>query len=113
MRVAIVGSRTLIDKEEVFKIIKENLNKDDTIVSGGAKGIDTLAEQYAVENNIPVTIFKPNWELYGKVAGLIRNRTIVDNCDKIIAIKTISSKGTEHTIKLAKSKGLEVLVFII
>lgn len=56
MKLAIIGSRSLTNiniDEEVDKL------NPTTIVSGGAKGIDTLAEDYAKRHNLPLIVFKP------------------------------------------------------
>ena len=82
-----------------------------TIVSGGAKGADTLAEKFADEFNFEKLIFKPDWDLYGKRAGFVRNAKIVDNCDVLFAFQINKSKGTQHSIDLAKEKSKEVYVF--
>ena len=81
------------------------------IVSGGAKGADTLAEKFADEYNLEKLIFKPDWDLCGKRAGFIRNAKIVDNCDVLFAFQINKSKGTQHSIDLAKEKNKEVYVF--
>jgi hypothetical protein len=111
--IAIVGSRSITDKEFVFSTIDcylSNLNKDEiVIVSGGAVGIDSLAMLYAAEHNIKTEIFKPDWEKYGKSAGFIRNQQIVDRADYLLAITT-GSKGTADTIKKAEKKGIVIKV---
>jgi hypothetical protein len=111
--IAIVGSRSITDKEFVFSTIDHylsNLNKDEiVIVSGGAVGIDSLAMLYAAEHNIKTEIFKPDWEKYGKSAGFIRNQQIVDRADYLLAITT-GSKGTANTIKKAEKKGITIKV---
>ena len=81
MKVAIIGSRSL--SIDISKYIPAGTTE---IISGGAKGIDALAEKYADENNIPKLIINPEYEKYGKVAPLKRNKTIVENADMVIAI---------------------------
>ena len=71
MKIAIVGSRN-IDSVNM----KEYLVKCDEIISGGAKGIDSLAAKYANENNIKLTEFLPEYNIYGKAAPIIRNKKI-------------------------------------
>ena len=81
MKVAVVGSRHL--ELDIERYIPKEISM---LVSGGAKGIDTLAEKYADKNNIPKLIIKPEYEKYGKSATLRRNKTIVENADIVIAI---------------------------
>jgi hypothetical protein len=111
MKLAIVGSRTFNDYEMVKTALKDLAITE--IVSGGAKGADTLAEQYAAENNIPVKVFKPDWAKYGRGAGPVRNKQIVEYADKVIAFWDGESRGTKSSIDLAEKQGklLEVKSF--
>lgn len=105
MKIAIVGSRTLsktIHYKEIEKILDEILPKDIEIVSGGAVGVDTNAAFYARKNRIKLVVFLPDWDNNGKAAGFIRNKAIVNYCDELIAFHDGESKGTLHSIELAK-----------
>ncbi len=106
MRVAIVGGRDFDDYvllRNYGNILTEKLPRPHiVIVSGGAKGADTLAEQFAREHRYDSQIFPAEWGKYGKSAGFIRNQTIVDNCDMVLAFWNGISKGTQDTIEKAK-----------
>lgn len=102
--VAIIGSRDFKDYEKLkitipFIIPIKDIEK---IVSGGARGADKLAELFAKENKIPIEIYKAEWENYGKSAGMIRNKEIINNCDMVIAFWDGESKGTKNSLKYAK-----------
>jgi len=99
MKVAIVGSRGFNDMELLRATLEEFRGQITLIVSGGAKGADTLGEQYAKENGIPTLIFKPDWEKHGKAAGFIRNKDIVENADTVVAMWDGASHGTENSIQ--------------
>ena len=101
MKVAIIGSRDFNDYALVQKTLDPVKEKITLIVSGGAKGADSLGDKYAKENGIPTQIFIPDWETNGKSAGYIRNRDIVSNSDIVIAFWDGQSKGTQHSFKLA------------
>jgi len=103
MKFAIVGSRTFENYDLVKKTLKDLEITE--IVSGGAKGADSLAEKYAKENNIPTKIFKPDWEKFGRAAGMIRNKHIIDYSEKVIAFWDGISKGTKNSIDHAKKQG--------
>lgn len=75
MKIAVVGSKNL--KLDISKYIPEETS---TIISGGARGIDSLAEIYADNTNIPKLIIKPEYDKYGKAAPLKRNRAVTDCC---------------------------------
>jgi hypothetical protein len=72
------------------------------LVSGAAKGADSLGEKWAIENQITTLIFPANWKKYGKQAGFIRNVDIIKNCDYVIAFWDNKSKGTKHSISLCE-----------
>ena len=59
--------------------------KIDTIVSGGAFGADALAEHYAKWKRLKYKIHRPDWKKYGKLAGFIRNKLIINDCDILVA----------------------------
>lgn len=100
MILAIVGSRGFND----YKLLSDHvrLYKPSLIVSGGARGADKLAEQYAKEHNIEMLIIKPEWDLYGNEAGFRRNIDIINHADSVIAFWDGESKGTKHSISIAK-----------
>lgn len=106
MRLAIVGSRTLNEWRKSFVFILECIELENItmIVSGGAKGADTIAEAFADYHNIKKDIYRAHWNTYGKRAGYLRNVDIVENSDKVIAFWNGTSKGTNHTINLAKKQ---------
>lgn len=80
------------------------------IVSGGAKGADSLSERWARENRIELLIFLPEWDKYGKKAGYLRNEDIIKNSDAVVACWNGESKGTKHSIDLVKKYGKSCLV---
>lgn len=108
MRVAIVGSRDL--SVDIEKYIPENTTE---IVSGGARGIDTLAERWADQHNIPKLILKPDYDKYGRSAPIRRNETIVSAADMVVAIWDGKSRGTKFTIDYAKKCGIPVEIVLI
>ena len=112
-KLAVVGSRYFKDyllfTTKLDEWIKIN-GKPEYIVSGGATGADRFAEVYAKNHNIPTIIFKPDWNKYGKAAGMIRNNDIVNNCTHLIAFPSRTGKGTQDSISKAEkmSKPIEV-----
>ncbi len=114
MKLAIVGSRKFSDYEAFKKIINENFHDGfDTIISGGAKGVDTLAEIYAHKYNIPIVVLKPDYKKYHskpKYAPLARNKIIAEQCDKMIAFIYDDSNGTKYTIQCAYDFSKPVII---
>lgn len=119
MNIAVVGSREFNDEEFIWnkleQLFEEHdlIKKDITIISGGAYGVDSIAEEYADNNNIDKIIFPADWGAYGKQAGFIRNYKIVDNSDMIIAFWDGISRGTAHTIEVAKNRDVPIQIISV
>lgn len=109
MKLMIAGSRN-ITSFDISPYIPKNVN---LIISGGARGIDTIAEEYADKHKISKLIIRPRYDLYGKCAPLIRNDIMVNMCDKVLAFWDGKSGGTKHTIEYAKNKEKEIEIIII
>ena len=98
MKLLIVGSRSITDFD-----LSTYISADvDTIISGGANGIDSLAEQYADMHNLSKYILRPRYNLYGRAAPLKRNQQMVDMADAVLIIWDGLSKGTQYTLKYTK-----------
>ena len=122
LRVIIAGSRDFSDYELLKKstieiITKKTMLPDLTrIISGGARGADTLGERFANEMGLEISRFIPDWDGLGKRAGYVRNAEMAkfavedDNYGMLIAFWDGQSRGTKHMIDLAKRYGLEVHV---
>ena len=108
MKLLIAGSRRIND----FNLSKCIPDGVDLIISGGAKGIDTLAEQYADENGIQKLIIRPNYEKYGRVAPIKRNEEMIELCDTVLAVWDGKSKGTAYTLNYSRKKGRKIIEII-
>lgn len=109
MKLLIAGLRSITD----FDLSPYIGDDVDTILSGGAKGIDTIAEEYADSHGIEKTIIKPQYDRYGKGAPMVRNKELVNLCDKALIIWDGVSKGTKFTADFAKKMNKEVTIIII
>ena len=112
MRLIIAGGRDFNDYsllcDEVSQFIgKEN---DVTIISGLARGADTLGCKYASENSYNVEGFAAEWHIHGRSAGIRRNKYMAKHADHLIAFWDGKSRGTMHMIDFAHSLGLKVKV---
>ena len=106
MKLMIAGSRCIHDFDLSVHI------PDDTelIITGGAQGVDTLAEQYADKHKISKLIVRPRYEVYGRAAPILRNQQMVEIADVVLVIWDGQSKGTKSTIQYAKKLQKELIV---
>jgi hypothetical protein len=107
MQLAIIGGRDFSDFELMKKHLEEikgDLNmKISAVISGGAKGADSLGKKWADENNVETLIFKAEWQIYGRGAGPVRNRKIIYHADFVIAFWDGESRGTANSINICKN----------
>ena len=82
------------------------------IVSGTARGVDQLGEEYAKRNDLAVKKFPADWDRFGKSAGYKRNKQMAEYANALVAFWDGRSRGTKHMIDLAKAAGLSVSVII-
>ena len=106
MKLMIAGSRGITD----FDLSPYISGDVDTIISGGACGIDGLAEQYADLHRLSKYIMRPRYDLYGRAAPLKRNEEMVDMADAVLIVWDGQSKGTQYTLKYAKKRNKPVTV---
>jgi len=109
MKVAVIGSRGLYVLD-LRKYLPENTTE---IVTGGAKGTDTCAGNYAVANGIKLTVFYPEYEKYGKAAPLKRNIDIMEYADLVLAFWDGKSNGTKFVIDNCKRKDIPIKIFLV
>jgi len=106
MKIAIIGSRDFNDytlfKLKCLKLLSQSDISKITIISGGARGTDRMAERYAREMGIPLKVINAEWDILGKKAGMIRNEEVLLLCTHVIAFWDGSSPGTRHVIIKAK-----------
>jgi hypothetical protein len=104
MKLAIVGSRTFNDYKMLVSFIRDNydVEKITHIVSGGARGADSLGERFAADYGKEKIIFPAEWKKYGKKAGFKRNVDIIRTCDECVCFWDGISHGTKHDIELCE-----------
>lgn len=114
--VIVAGSRSIDQYDAVAHCIEDvlgtvELREDYHILTGTADGVDTLAEEWAVENDVPFTRYPADWDRYGKGAGPMRNQEMAEDADVLIAVWDGASAGTENMIDCALREKLEVHVY--
>ena len=103
-KLAIVGSREWTNYQrftaEMTKFVSL-YGKPEVVISGGAEGIDKMAERWANDQKILLVVVKPDYRMYGKKAPLMRNSEIVDRCDWVLALPHPNSRGTWDSVRKA------------
>ena len=106
MKVAVIGSRSLT-VQNMGEYLPQGVTE---IVSGGAKGIDTCAREYAHQAGLKLTEFLPDYQRYGRSAPLRRNLEIIRYADEVIAFWDGQSHGTRFVIEECRKLGKKVTV---
>ncbi len=109
MKLLIAGSRTIKD----FNLSEFVPKETELIISGGASGIDSLAESFADQQRISKLILRPKYDQYGRSSPLKRNEQMVNLADEILVIWDGKSRGAKYTIEYAKKskKPLTIIIY--
>lgn len=107
MKLAIIGGRDFTDYALLECMVHSHFTHlgelgVTEIVSGGAKGADSLGARFARENGIKLTEHLPDWDRYGKRAGFVRNELIVKDADTVLVFWNGESRGTGNSLSIAK-----------
>lgn len=112
-KLCVAGSRSFDDYELMKKLLSIFVLKDPvgiTLISGTAKGADTLGEKCAKEFGWEIKRCPADWDKYGKKAGIIRNEAMANEAEGAMIFWDGESKGTEHMIRYCYKRGLNMLV---
>lgn len=113
MRTIIAGCRDFYNYDVVVAAIQAAEIQISTVLSGAAKGVDSLGAEWARKTGVPVEEYPADWFKFGKSAGPRRNKEMVDKAEALIALWDYQSIGTRDVINKAKAKGLKVFIFDI
>ena len=112
--IGVVGSRSFKDRElfdsVMARVCLQHLEQRIRIVSGGAKGADTLAREFADDNGFSYTEYPADWAKHGRQAGAIRNVEIIKNSHEVVAFWDGKSKGTAIAAYLCRLNGIPLMV---
>ena len=109
MKVAVIGSRGL-EPDNIDRYLPQGVTE---IISGGAKGVDTKAAEYAECHGIKLTVFKPNYTKYRKGAPLKRNIQIIEYADVVVALWDGESSGTKSVIDECRRRNKKITVHVL
>ena len=101
------------ERKYIYKILS-GLNQQYSftqLIHGGASGADTCAGHWAAAMKVNVHVFPADWNKYGKIAGVIRNREMLIHGNPSIVVAFPGGKGTRNMIDQARKAGVEVLEY--
>jgi YspA, cpYpsA-related SLOG family len=113
MRVLVCGGRQFEDRD-ILSAALDHLSKDrgfSRVISGGALGADTLAEEWAETAGLPTTVYHADWEKLGRKAGPIRNQQKLDESRPELLVAFPGGPGTADMVGRARAADIEVIDF--
>ena len=110
--IAIVcGGRHFADRQFMFDTLDQlarQRGKFD-IVTGGGRGADNLADEYAGMRGVDLRVFGADWIRYGRSAGPRRNADMIAQSGAVLCIAFAGGRGTADIVRRARKAGIEVL----
>lgn len=120
MKVLVSGTRALTVEQKGYvytRLLSEYVAATEAgytwiVIAGGATGVDSCADQFALDVSLRFYRFPAQWGTYGKKAGVIRNIEMLDKAkpDLLIAFPSVKSIGTRHCIREAQKRGVQTIV---
>jgi hypothetical protein len=114
MRVLVCGGRDWTDEDTLYRILGKltTVLVVDLIIEGEARGADTMAREWARSAGYPVAPYPADWRTYGRRAGAIRNRRMLEEGrpDLVVAFPTPGSVGTHNMTRVARAAGIPVWI---
>lgn len=116
----VAGSRNFEDAKTLERVMNNIIAPytffdEIVVVEGGARGVDTMAREYAEKRGLEWIEIKPEWKRYGRAAGPKRNDEMVGmvslNGGEAVFFWDGKSKGTAQCIKSARKKNLRVTIW--
>ena len=107
MRVLVCGGRDYDDKVKLYWELG-HIEGITCVISGCARGADTLAIEWAGDNNVTVAPFPADWKTHGKAAGHIRNQQMIDKGKPDLVVAFPGGRGTADMVARAQKAGIQV-----
>lgn len=105
-KLAVVGSREWAHPDAIAEWVDGLLDGfGGTLITGGAPGVDTWAQEACERRDIEVVVMRPQWTrsdgTYNKAAGFERNEEIIKAADEVVVVWNGTSRGSKNDIDLA------------
>ena len=113
MRVLVCGGRAYADRQTLYGALDtlHSQHKFEIVIAGGARGADTLAEEWAKERGVTTKIYQADWAGLGRKAGPIRNQRMLDEGVPQLVVAFPGGRGTADMTSRARKVGIETVVF--
>lgn len=111
MRTIIAGPRDCEDYELLCVAVQLSEFDISEVVSGHARGVDSMGERWAREHGVPIKVFPAEWNKYGNTAGPKRNLQMAEYAEGAILLWDGLSRGTRSMRDISVAKGLKVFVY--
>ena len=120
MRILVCGSRYWTDRNAIERNLRPHIvtgfgevDMSSTVIHGDCRGADKLAGSVAKELGIRVEKYPADWQRHGKAAGKIRNLTMLQKSNPVLAFVLPQHKciGTWHMVKIARNAGVSYAIF--
>ena len=109
-RVLVCGGRDYADRRRLYAeldALRETVEITQ-IIEGEASGADSLARQWGESRGIPVRKFPANWRRYGKRAGYLRNKQMLNEGKPHLVVAFPGGKGTDGMVMISRQAGVPV-----
>ena len=112
MRLLVCGGRSFEDRQALYSSLDElhRQRNIDLLIAGGARGADTLAEEWARARDVATEIYQADWAGLGRKAGPIRNQRMIDEGRPDLVIAFPGGRGTGDMMSRARAAGIETIV---
>jgi len=109
MRILIAGGRDFSDYDMIYNELRDYSEGVKTVISGGARGADTLGERWAFDHKAEVEEYPALWEEYGRAAGPIRNQVMLDVGIPDLVVVFPGGEGSKDMVRKARKAGVQTL----
>jgi hypothetical protein len=111
MRVLVCGGRHYADRDRLYTVLDQLHAKlgFTLVIAGGARGADTLAEEWAKAVSLPCEVYRADWEGLGRKAGPIRNERMLAEDKPDLVVGFPGGRGTAHMVGIARVAGVQVI----
>jgi hypothetical protein len=126
LKLAVIGSRSITERETFTAVLERApwipsnirtltpVDIDLEVVTGGADGVDTMAEEWADEQGFSQTVFAPDWRDWSDGhPAKVRNTQIIEYADVVVAIWNGESPGTRDSIDKTLDRGKPIYVEVV